>query len=703
MAVTAPGVSLAQETEVKSDDELIVTGSPITHPEHKSIIAASVLTEDELATMSESSLGELLRREPGISSTFFGPGASRPVIRGQRGDRISVLDAGIGAIDASSVSDDHAVAVEPATAQRVEIVRGPATLFYGSSAAGGVVNVFDGRIPDSVPEGGIDGAVRSTYGSVNDSIEAAGGFDIDAGKVGGANLVIHGDGFYRDTADYDIPGFAESELFRAMEEEEHEHEEDDEDHDEDEHEHEEEEEAFGFVPNTSLQTKGGAVGASLVFDNGFLGVSGSTLRSLYGVPGHHHHHEEEGHEDDDHEDEDHEEDHDHEEESVLIKLKQQRFDLMGEVNQDFFIFKTVKMRFGYADYQHQELEGDEIGTTFNNEGYEGRLELVEQDMGDFRGAFGFQFKHRDFEAIGEEAFTPPNVTNQFGVFTVREYENGIWHFQAAGRYEHSSTKAESIGLERTFDNFSVSAGIGVEPTENLFIGINALRTERAPAAEELFSDGAHLATSQYELGDPTLNEEVARGVEATFHIDLGRFSVHVDGFYTDYKDYIALIPNGDEVDELPVFEFVAHDAVFKGFEAELNADLFSVGQFDVTGRAQVDYVRANFKDGGGDAPRIPPLRSILRLDARSPIVDFMGEVEIAADQDRTAAYELPTEGYTLVNFGATLRPFEANSGLSVQLRADNVTNEEARLHTSALKDIAPLPGRNFKVTLRGEF
>lgn len=703
LAVTAPNVSWAQQSQTNSDDELIVTGSPITHPEHKSIIAASVLTEDELATMSEASIGELLRREPGISSTFFGPGASRPVIRGQRGDRIGVLDAGIGSIDASSVSDDHAVAVEPATAERVEIVRGPATLYYGSSAAGGVVNVFDGRIPSSVPEGGIDGAVRSTYGSVNDSIEAAGGFNIDAGKVGGANLVLHGDGFYRDTADYEIPGYAESAALRAMEEAEHE-EEEDEDHEEDEHEHEEEEEAFGFVPNTSLRTKGGSVGASLIFDNGFIGISGSTLRSLYGVPGHHHHHEEGDHEDEDHEDEDHEEEeHDHEEENVLIKLKQQRFDLMGEINQDFLIFKTAKIRFGYADYQHQELEGAEIGTTFNNVGFEGRLELIEQDMGDFRGAFGFQFKHRDFEAIGDEAFTPPNVTDQFGVFTVREYENGIWHLQAAGRYEHTNTKAESVSLERSFDAFSVSAGVGIEPADNLFFGVNGLRTERAPAAEELYSDGAHLATSQYEIGDSTLGKEVAQGVEATFHGDFGRVSVHVDGFYTDYQDYIALIPNGDEIDELPVFEFVARDAVFKGFEAAVDADLFSVGEFDITGRAQVDYVRAKFKDGGGDAPRIPPLRTILRLDAKSPIVDFMGEVEIAADQDRTAAYELPTEGYTLVNFGATLRPFESNSGLSVQLRADNVTNEEARLHTSALKDVAPLPGRNFKVTLRGEF
>ncbi len=694
LGLCAPQFAYAQgESHEHTDDEIIVTGTPIAHPEHESIIAADVLTQEELASRGEASLGELLRQQPGVSSSFFGPAASRPIIRGLGGDRVSVLDAGIGSIDASTVSDDHAVAVDPAMAQRIEIVRGPATLYYGSSAAGGVVNVFDGRIPDHEPEDGIDGALRTSLSSVNDGVEAAGGFDALLGRSGDTSFVFHGEGYYRDNDDYNIPGFAESERFRAAEEAEEAEHEDDEDHD---HEHEEEEEAFGTVPNTALEAKGGAVGGSIIFPDGFIGVSAKISRSLYGVPGHHHHEEEEGEEDHDHEEEE------HGEEAVNIDLEQERYDLMGEFNKPFLFIDSTKIRFGYADYSHQELEGDEIGTTFNNKGYEGRVEFLEKEFGNFRGATGFQYKHRNFEAIGDEAFTPPNITDQFGVFTLREYETDKWHAQVSGRYEHTDTEAESVGLSRTFDAYSISAGAGVEPSENLFFGVNLLRTERAPAPEELFSNGAHLATNAYEVGDPTLGKETARGVETTLHGEYGPIGFTVNGFYTDYKDFVALIPNGEEEDELPVFEFVAHDAVFKGFEAQADADLFSTGGFDVAARAQVDYVRAKFKDTG-DVPRIPPLRTVLGLEATSSHIDLRGEVEIAAKQDRIADYELPTDGYTLVNLAATWRPGGADHGLSVQLRADNVTNEEARLHTSFLKDVAPLPGRNFKLTLRGEF
>lgn len=677
-ALAAPCVAFAQDANdhAHADDEIIVTGSPIGHPEHESVIPASVLTAEDLASRGEASIGELLRQQPGVSSTFFGPAASRPVIRGLSGDRISVLDAGIGSIDASSVSDDHAVAVEPAMAERIEIVRGAATLFYGSSAAGGVVNVFDGRIPNSVPEGGIDGALRAGFGSVDNGAEAAGGFDAALGTFGDTTLVFHGEGYYRQTEDYKIPGFAESEAFREAEEAEHEE--------------EEEEEAFGVTPNTAMEAKGGAAGLSLVFPDGFIGVSAKVMRSRYGVPGHHHHHEEGAEEEEG-------------EENVAIDLEQERYDLMGEFNKPFLFVETTKIRLGYADYTHQELEGDEIGTTFNNKGFEGRIELIEKQFGNFRGASGFQYKHRNFEAIGDEAFTPPNVTDQFGVFTVREYETGPWHIQVAGRYEHTKSEAESVALSRSFDAFSASAGIGFEPSENLFFGVNVLRTERAPAPEELFSDGPHLATNAYEIGDPTLGLETARGVDATAHGEFGPLSLTLNGFYTDYKNFVALVPNGDEEDELPVFEFIAYDAVFKGFEAQAEADLFDYGAFGVSARAQLDYVHADFKDGGGAVPRIPPLRAILGLEARSSHLDLRGEVEMAAEQDRNAAYALPTDGYTLVNLAATWRPGGADHGLSVQLRADNVTNEEVRLATSFLKDVAPLPGRNIRLVLRGEF
>ncbi len=668
VVASCPFGAMAQDKDHEhADDEIIVTGSPIAHPEHESIIAASVLTKEDLAKRGEASIGELLRREPGVSSTFFGPAASRPVIRGLSGDRVSVLDAGIGAIDASSVSDDHAVAVEPATAERIEIVRGAATLYYGSSAAGGVVNVFDGRIPDKVPDGGLAGGLRTSLGSVDDSAEAAGSVDIKLGSAGAADLVLHGDGFARNTDDYEIPGFAKSEAQRTLEGT------------------LDGDEAFGVVENSDLRSKGGSIGGSLVFDNSFFGVSGKITRSNYGVPGA----VEEGP--------------GGKIETVRIELEQERFDLMGELNSDFLIFETAKIRIGYADYVHRELEGGAVGTTFKNEGYEGRIEFIEKTFGKFRGASGLQFKHRDFEAIGDEAFTPANITDQFGVFTMREYETGNFHIQLGGRYEHTNIDAKSVGLERSFDAVSVSAGFGIEPNENLFFGVNLLRTERVPAPEELFSDGPHLATNAFELGNPALGKETARGVETSVHSEFGPVSIRLNGFYTNYKNFIALTPNGDEEDGLPVFEFVASDAVFKGFEALAEADLFSFGVFEVTGRAQLDYVRAKFKDGAGNVPRIPPLRSIIAMEATSSHLDLRGEIELADGQNNIGAFELPTEGYQIVNLAATWRPGGEDHGFSMQLRADNITDEEARLHTSFLKETAPLPGRNIKLTLRASF
>lgn len=669
------------------DDEIIVTGSPLGHPEHESIIAASVLTEDDLAQLSPASIGELLRREPGMSSTFFGPAASRPIIRGLGGDRIRVLDSGIGSIDASSVSDDHAVAIEPAQAKRVEIVRGPASLYYGSSAAGGVVNVFDGRIPDSVPEDSIDGALRIGLGSVDDSVESAGAFDLLLGRIGGAALVLHGEGAFRRTDDYAIPGFAESARQMALEEAEGPEEEG------------EEEEAFGILENSDLETKNGAIGASLVFEDGFIGVAVKTTRANYGVPGAHHHEE---HDEEHGDGVEHDEEGEEEEETVRIDLEQERIDLMGELRKDFLIFQTAKIRFGYGDYVHQELEGDEIGTVFANEGHEGRLELVEKEFGNFRGATGFQYRHRDFSAIGDEAFTPPNVTDQFGLFTVREYELEKWHVQVAGRYEHTDVEAATVGLQRDFDTFSISSGIGFEPNENVFLGVNGFRTERAPAPEELFSDGPHLATNAFEIGDPDLGVETALGVEATFHADFGPLSATVNGFYTDYDDFVALLPNGLEEDELPVFEFIARDAKFRGFEAELEATLIEAGDLTLLGNAQIDYVRASFA-GGEDVPRIPPLRVITGVAAKSTYVDLSAEIEIAAAQNRTSSFELATDGYEAVNLGLTFRPMGDRGGPSILLRAQNITDEEIRQHTSFLKDVAPMPGRNFQIALRGAF
>lgn len=678
-------------------DEIVVTASPIERTVGETILNVSVIDGEELQRRLNNTLGETLRRQPGVSSTFFGPGAGRPIIRGLGGDRIRVLDNGIGSIDASSNSPDHAVAVDPATAERIEIVRGSGMLLYGSSAAGGVVNVLSGRIPSEVPEGGISGGLRIGGATVDDSVEAAGGFDLKLGEFGAGTLVFHGEGFYREAEDYDIPGYAESERLRALEEEEH-------DDDDDDHDHEEEEEAFGVAENSAFETKGGSAGLSFIFDNGFIGVSGTAIDSIYGVPGGHEH----GHEEDE-EDHDEEEHGEEEEGGVSIDLRQRRLDLNGEIEGNFGFFNKAKFRLGYADYEHAEVEpSGEIGTLFTNEGWEGRLELVDKPRnvlgGELTGAFGGQFRFRDFSAIGEEAFVPPTESAQYGLFVLQELALGQWRFDVGGRYENTSHEVTETGFERSFDGFSVSAGAGFQPTETLFFGVTGFRTERAPSTEELFSNGPHLATNAFEIGDPTLGEEVALGVEATARLITEHFRVSINGFYTSYDDFIFETPTGGEEDELPIFAFVAEDATFTGFEAAIDGEIGRFGAFDIHGDTSIDYVRATIdRAETSNLPRIPPVSGIVGLEARSTHVDLRAEFEYALDQDDEAQFELPTDGYEVFNAYVTLRPFAETSGLSVRVAGTNLTDEEVRLHTSFLKDLIPLQGRNFKISLQGTF
>lgn len=437
-----PGTEFTPEFE----DEIIVTGSPLARSVDEAIVGVSVLSGEELERRLAGNLGETLKQEPGVSSTFFGAGASRPIIRGQGSDRVRVLTNGIGSIDASSNSPDHAVSVDPAQAERIEILRGAGILRYGSSGAGGIVNVIDGRIPMEMPDSTqVD--LRLSATSVDDGFEAAASIDQPLGDT----LVFHLDGTLRDARDYRIPGFAESAALRAEEEEEHDHDDDhddedheDEDHDEHGHDDEMEEEIRDRLPNSFVDTKSVTAGLSYVGDRIKIGGALSRLETDYGIPaGHDHDH---GHEDEDHDDEDHEDDHDedhdehdHEgeegEEDIFIALRQTRFDVNAALELDG-AFERLQFFGGFADYEHTEFEGPgEVGTVFTNEGYEGRLELIQAARGNWSAAHGVQLRVRDFSAIGEEAFVPPTETTQYAAYTFHEWDNGPLHIEGAGRVE----------------------------------------------------------------------------------------------------------------------------------------------------------------------------------------------------------------------------------------------------------------------------
>ena len=667
----------------ESDDTIFVTGSPINQTAEESLVGVSVLQGDDLAERLNGTIGETLKSEPGVSSTFFGPGASRPIIRGQGGVRVRTLDNGIGTIDVSSTSPDHAVTAEPALAERIEVVRGSGILRYGSSAAGGVVNIIDGRIPREIPEDGIDGAVRAATTTVDDGYEFAGATNFLLNPGSETGIVLHLEGTYRESDDYDIPGFAESARLRAAEEAEGGEEE------------EGEEEVRDVLENSFTETSSLAAGLSFISDRGFIGFAIKQMNTEYGLPGGHHH--EEGEEEGGEEEE--------EEENVFIDLEQTRYDLNGELTLDWAAFEQINIFAGYADYDHIEFEAPgEPGTVFSNEGYEIRTELIQRANGEWKGAVGFQYRERDFSAIGEEAFTPPSTTEEIGLFTFQETTVGDWHFEGAARYENTSQENSVSGQELEFDAFSVSGGADYHVNEAWRVGGTIFRTERAPATEELFANGPHLATNQFEIGDPTLEEETATGIEAAVRYDGPAASLAFNVFYTSYDDYIFLDANGDIEDGLPVFTFQAADTVFRGFEVAADVGLGSSGGFDWSADAIIERVEAE-KDvvNNDNLPQIPPLGVLVGVEAESDRFSFRGELDYAAEQDSIAPFELETDSYTAVNLFASFAPLPNDPSLKVRVAALNVGDEEVRQHSSPLKEFVPLPGRNFRFSIEKSF
>ena len=687
-------------------DEVIVTGSPLTRSVDEAITGVSVLSGDELADRLAGTIGETLKSEPGVSSTSFGAGASRPIIRGQGGDRVRVLLNGIGSIDASSASPDHAVAAEPAQAERIEVLRGASVLRYGSSGAGGIVNVIDGRIPTEVPDE-LSGAFRLGASSVDRGHESAGALDVPLGQ----NLVLHIDGTYRVGHDYNIPDFAESATLRALEEaeEEHHEDEDEEDHDEDdEHGHEEEEEARNRLPNSFVETKSGTVGLSYVGERGFIGAALHRFESVYGVPGGHGHGEEEHHdeEEEDHDDDDHEdeEEHGHEEEEegdVTIGLEQTRFDVNGALNLDGAISR-LQIFAGYADYTHTEFEGPGVvGTVFTNEGYEIRGEAIQAERNGWSAAYGAQIRRRDFSAIGEEAFVAPTRTDQYGVYTFQEKEIGDFHLEGAARFEQTDQELSDGSGSVDFQTVSLSAGGDYHLSDAFRLGGTVFRTQRAPTTEELFSNGPHLATEQFERGDASLDVETATGVELALRhrSDDGFFTVNL--FYTDYENYIFERALDEEEDGLTVYQYSAENAQFSGFEVQGGYDFAQAGDYTLRADGLVEFVRA--QTDSANLPRIPPLSVLAGLEAQSDRLKLRGEVDWVSESSDLAPFEIPTESYALINAFATWKPLAGDQDVRFKLSLHNLLDEDARQHSSFLKDVAPLPGRNVRFAIATSF
>ncbi|HUE78932.1 MAG TPA: TonB-dependent receptor [Sphingomicrobium sp.] len=689
----APAQHVDPHTHHHGGEEIIVTGHLVR--ELDLLAGKSVMSGTELQREMRPQLGDTLAKQAGVSATSFSPGASRPVLRGFQGERIRVLTDGIGSIDVSNTSADHAVTIDPLTAERIEVLRGPAVLLFGGQAIGGAVNVIDRRIPRVVPEGGSHVDVTGGLSSAADerSIGAAADF-----SVGNGGLVLHIDGSYRTSDDLRVGGYILSPELRA-EQLEIAEEELEEGHEEESAEALELANLRGEIPNSATEQKSASLGAALIRDNFNIGASVSVFDSDYGVPmrpGAEHHHEgEEGEEEE-------EEEEGHGEAPVSISLRQVRGDLRGEYKFDAGFLEGIRLRVGAADYEHTEFEGEEVGTVFKSRGIEGRLELVQRDRNAWRGASGAQYFHRDFEAVGAEAFLPPNTTSQLGLFTLQEFELGEIGVEAAARVERTHAESQSIDVERNFTAVSAALGASYALAEHVEVGVNLSRTERAPSAEELFSNGPHIATQAFEIGNPNLKKESSVGAEAYFRVDRRTLELNLTGFVNWFDDFIFETASGEEQDELPVFQYFQRDATYYGFEAEVSAPLFEAGEFRFVGDVVADYVRATVK-GAGPVPRIPPLRLLGGLEAQSDKIDGRVEVEWVADQDRVADFETPTDGHTLVNASLAWRPWGKARETVVVLSANNIFDVDARRHASFTKGFVPMPGRDIRLSARFSF
>lgn len=695
--LSSPALAQVQPTspEQQREDHVHDQGSAdiiITAPfvRNLDILAGtSALSGADLARELRPQLGDSLTRLPGVSATSFSPGASRPVLRGFSGERVRVLVDGIGSIDVSNTSADHGVTIDPLTAERIEVLHGPAVLLFGGQAIGGAVNVFDRRIPRVVPEDDVHVDAIAGYGSAADEASLGAGVDVALG----GGFVVHLDGSYRDTDDLDVGGFVLSPALRAeqigiaAEEAAEGH-------------IEEAEEARrlaglrGALPNSATETATAGLGLAYIGSRFNLGASVSRYDTRYGVPtrpgaGHAHGAEGEGQGEE-------------EEAPVAIDLQQVRADLRGELEFGGGFFERARVRAGFADYEHIEFEGEEVGTVFTTQGAEGRVELVQRERGGWRGVIGGQYFTRDFDAVGAEAFLGANTTSQFGLFTLQEIAFGPAQVEGALRYERTDVESQALGIGRSFDAFSAAVGASYELAPSVRVGLNLSRSERAPAAEELFSNGPHVATQAFEVGDPTFGTESSLGGELFVRGQGRGFRFNGTLYYNRFDNYIFANATGAEEDGLPVFRYFQTDAEYWGFEMGAGADLARIGGVEIGIDGVADYVEATLREGGA-VPRIPPLRLLGGVEARGGAVEGRVEVEHVFEQDRIAAFETATGDFTLVNASVTVRPLGRDNPTSLILSANNIFDVDARRHASFTKDFVPLAGRDLRATLRLSF
>ena len=665
----------------KSVDEIIVTADPLGSVDSHFAAPVTVLDEKILRRESTRSIGETVSNQLGVNSSDFGASVGRPIIRGLGGGRVLVLEDGISTMDLSTVSADHGVSVESVFAKQIEILRGPATLLYGSGASGGLVNVANGRILASVPQK----IEANAYGHYDTASQGwLGAVEMNAG-VGDA-IALHFDGLKRDTDSIDIPGFAEAAP--------------------------DPDERPGTLPNSDNESHNFSGGGSFVGTRGFIGFNISRLENEYGVPGAHHHEEEE-------------EGHEEEAGGTRIDIGQTRYDVKGAYDFSSGWFQQIKGRFAYNDYEHDEIEGSgEIGTRFENQAYEGRAELIHKPIGRWDGVIGLQYQDQDFSAVGEEAFVPPSERDSIAIFIFEKADFDSVHLDLGIRGEFQDAERIATRDSASHNLLGMSAGATYEYAQGFEVGVSGTRSQRAPTLEELFAGGPHLASNTFEIGDANLGEETSHNVDIFWRKVRGRYRFDLTLFYNDVSDFVFLQSNDsnadgnadrvesdflqtgeivDEDDALLLVNQVQTDAEFWGFEVETRMTLIDDSRGSVELRVWSDYVNGEL-DVGGNVPRLPPLRFGGGLEWERGSAYAGVSVTRTTKQDDAGALETDTDGYSMVNIHAGYTvPFGNDRSITFFARGTNLANEDARRHTSLVKDLAPLPGISGLLGIRASY
>ena len=644
--------------------DVVVTGNPLRSA--ASPAPVSVLAGDELVLRRASSLAETLNGLPGVSSSWFGPNANRPIVRGLDGERVRVLSNAGASLDASTLSFDHAVPIDPLFVDRIEVLRGPGALLYGGSAVGGVVNALDNRIPKA-PVEGVNGAVEVRLGGAES--ERGGAALLEAGN---GRFAIHVDAFGRRTSDLRVPRHTPVEDGAPLDE-------------------------ATRVRNSAARTGGGSLGAAWTFGTGHLGVSADTYDSRYGVVA---------------------------EPDVLIRMKRDHFGLSGEARELGGPIRTARVQLNHTRYKHEEIEGSgEIGTTFNTKGTEARVELEHAPLGPVRGLVGAQVEDFDFSALGAEAFVPSTRTRRQAAFVTEALDWRLGTLSAGIRFEHAEVASDGdadpaepkfgAAAQRAFWLRSASIGNVWNFTPQWSLATTFSASERAPTAFELYANGVHAATGAFEIGDPLLATERGNNVDVALEWKSGADRLRLGAYSARFSRFIALEATGADVSvtgedgsiaTFPAYAFRSVRARLHGVEIEGKHRLVTrPWTLDLSGR--LDLTRARNADTGEPLPRIPPMRFTLGLDAGSGPWSGRVEFEHAAPQDRVPATDTRTSGYNLLNLALT-RQFSWGTQRALWFVKLNNATDKLAYNASTIETVrglAPLPGRSIKTGMRVDF